>query len=149
MGPIELADTVGLDICLSVAEILSSHLGGTIPETLQDRVSTGNLGKKSGRGFFEYKKGKAIKPKQDKNQRIPEDIQDRLIFRLLNECVACLNEGVVEDMDQLDAGIIFGTGFAPFRGGPMHFNNARGLGDQIKRLEFLEQTYGERFKKNE
>lgn len=149
MGPIELADTVGLDICLSVAEILSSHLGGTVPEILKDRVSTGNLGKKSGRGFFEYKKGKVVKPKQDKNQRIPEDIQDRLIFRLLNECVACLNEGVVENMDQLDAGIIFGTGFAPFRGGPMHFNNARGLSDQIKRLEFLEQTYGERFKKNE
>ena len=84
MGPIELADTVGLDICLSVAEILSSHLGGEVPNVLKDRVSTGNLGKKSGRGFYEYRKGKAIKPKQDSNARLPEDLQDRLIFRLLN-----------------------------------------------------------------
>ncbi len=149
MGPIELADTVGLDICLSVAEILSSHLGGKVPDVLKDRVATGNLGKKTGRGFYEYRKGKAIKPKQDSNDRLPEDLQDRLIFRLLNECAACLREGVVEDTDQLDAGIIFGTGFAPFRGGPMHYIHAKGLGDQIKRLEFLEQTYGERFRKDE
>lgn len=149
MGPIELADTVGLDICLSVAEILSRHLGGEIPDNLRDRIATGNLGKKTGRGFYEYKKGKVVKPKQDKNQRISEDIQDRLIFRLMNESVACLREGVVEDMDQLDAGIIFGTGFAPFRGGPMHYNQAKGLAEQIKRLEFLAQTYGDRFQKDD
>ncbi|MCK4951523.1 MAG: hypothetical protein KAS48_06870, partial [Gammaproteobacteria bacterium] len=99
--------------------------------------------------FYEYRKGKAVKPKQDSNDRLPEDLQDRLIFRLLNESAACLREGVVEDTDQLDAGIIFGTGFAPFRGGPMHYVKAKGLEDQIKRLEFLEQTYGERFRKDE
>ena len=68
------------------------------------------------------------------------------MLRLINEAVACLREGVVEDKDLLDAGIIFGTGFAPFRGGPMHHMSLMGESTLYKRLVELEEKYGPRFK---
>jgi 3-hydroxyacyl-CoA dehydrogenase/enoyl-CoA hydratase/3-hydroxybutyryl-CoA epimerase len=125
MGPITLADTVGLDICLSVATILSDTLGGTVPLLLQRHVEDKRLGKKTGKGFYEWKKGKPVKPDSD-DKSPPANLADRLILRMLNESVACLREGIVEDADLLDAGIIFGTGFAPFRGGPMQYIKDRG-----------------------
>jgi 3-hydroxyacyl-CoA dehydrogenase / enoyl-CoA hydratase / 3-hydroxybutyryl-CoA epimerase len=63
----------------------------------------------------------------------------------LNEAVACLREGVVESADLLDAGVIFGTGYAPFRGGPMHTIYSGGLEQQRRRLEALEQRHGGKF----
>ena len=146
MGPIELADTVGLDICLKVAEILSKDMSITIPERLSRLVEKGQLGKKSGRGFYEFKNGKIIKPAIPKDYTAPTDIRDRLLLRLLNEAVACLHDKVVEDTNFGDAGIIFGTGFAPFRGGPFHYINDRGHEQILKILQHLEQRYGERFK---
>ncbi len=145
MGPIHLADTVGLDICLSVAEILSKHLGGEVPQRLRDLVNAGYLGVKSGRGFYEYKKGKPQKPKTDKEYTPPNDLTDRLMFRLFNECVACLREGVVEDADLLDTGVIFGTGFAPFRGGPVNYLQNSGVGAMQSKLKELAGRYGSRF----
>lgn len=146
MGPIELSDTVGLDICLSVAEILSKRLGGEVPRMLRDRVVSGNLGRKSGRGFYEYKKGKAIKPKADVESQTLKEIEARLILRMLNEVVQCYRENVVESEDLLDAGIIFGTGFAPFRGGPIHYMKNAGIGEQKTQLAKLEEHYGKRFR---
>ncbi len=144
MGPIELADTVGLDICLHVAEILSQELGGEVPEKLRTMVAAGQLGRKSGEGFYKYKKGKPLKP-SDTGTPPPDDLTDRMILRFVNEAMACLREGVVEDEDLLDAGIIFGTGFAPFRGGPMNYTAQCGH-DQLKqRLDHLQQGHGERF----
>ncbi len=144
MGPIELADTVGLDICLHVAEILSQELGGEVPEKLRSMVAAGQLGRKSGEGFYKYKKGKPLKP-SDTGTPPPDDLTDRMILRFVNEAMACLREGVVEDEDLLDAGIIFGTGFAPFRGGPMNYTAKCGR-DQLKqRLDHLQQEHGERF----
>ncbi len=145
MGPVELADTVGLDICLSVAEILAQRLGGGVPDTLRDRVLAGNLGRKSERGFYEWRKGKPVRGKPARDYRPPADLQDRLMLRLLNEAVASLREGVVGDADLLDAGVIFGTGFAPFRGGPLH--HARHTGPEALRaqLEELAERHGERF----
>jgi len=146
MGPILLADTVGLDICLSVAEILAEQLhGATVPERLRELVASGRLGRKSGRGFYEYKGGKSDKAKLDKDEKIAPEITDRLMFRYFNEAVACLREEVVADADLLDAGMIFGTGFAPFRGGPMHYVNKTGLPRGRQRLEELEHVYGARF----
>jgi 3-hydroxyacyl-CoA dehydrogenase/enoyl-CoA hydratase/3-hydroxybutyryl-CoA epimerase len=145
MGPIQLADTVGLDICLSVAEILAKQLHGTVPERLRDLVTAGHLGRKSGQGFYKYKEGKPVKAKPDKEDKIAPEITDRLMFRYFNEAVACLREGVVADADLLDAGMIFGTGFAPFRGGPMHYIDKTGLPSGRQRLEELEHVYGERF----
>lgn len=145
MGPIELADTVGLDICLHVAQNLSQHMDIEVPERLQKMVEAGFLGKKSGRGFYQFKDGKPIKEKPDKEYTPPVDVQDRLILRMLNEAVACLREQVVESADYGDAGIIFGTGFAPFRGGPFHFIEFRGTAQLLKMLEQLQQRYGPRF----
>ena len=145
MGPIELADTVGLDICLSVAKILSQHMDVEVPKVLQDKIDRKLLGKKTGRGFYKFRKGKPVKPKVNKNYTPPTDLQDRLIMRMLNEIVACLRDGVVDTGDLADAGIIFGTGFAPFRGGPVNYIHDRGAQQLQKLLENLSHRYGERF----
>ena len=150
MGPILLADTVGLDICLSVANILADQLNMRVPPVLNETVEQGHLGKKSGQGFYQYKQGKPQK-KSAKQLKSPDDekrseIEDRLILRLLNECIASLREGVVEDADLLDAGMIFATGFAPFTGGPMQYMETRGRDAVLQRLSELEDKFGERFK---
>lgn len=146
MGPIELADTVGLDICLKVAEILSVNMDIEIPEVLRNKVSQKKLGLKSGEGFYRFEKGKPVKPEPDENYTAPADLQDRLIMRMLNEVVACLHDQVVDNDDMADAGIIFGTGFAPFRGGPVHYIHDRGAEQLEKLLDKLSHTHGERFK---
>jgi len=146
MGPVQLADTVGLDICLHVAEILASHFNAEVPESLKKRVADGNLGRKSGRGYYEYKKGKPVKSKAGADNWNMEEISNRLIDRLLNESVSCVREQVVENDDLLDAGMIFGTGFAPFRGGPMHHVDAVGAEKIYQQLQSLEKLRGERFK---
>jgi len=146
MGPIELADTVGLDICLKVAENLSQTMDIGVPERLRNLVNTKKLGKKTGKGFYEFKKGKPVKPAIAKDYTAPTDLSDRLILRLVNEAVACLRDNVVESSDMLDAGVIFGTGFAPFRGGPMCYAENRGIEQLIKLLENLDSRYGSRFK---
>ena len=145
MGPIRLADTVGLDICLSVAEILSKHLGGEVPQRLRQLVDAGKLGVKSGEGFYKYENGKPVKTEDNTAYQAAEDITDRLMFRLFNECVACLNEKVVADEDLLDTGVIFGTGFAPFRGGPMHYMHKAGIDTMSATIKQLNDRYGERF----
>jgi len=147
MGPIFLADTVGLDICLSVAEILGAALGLDVPEALRKKVEAGELGVKSGQGFYQYQNGKQVKTKTaaDGSSHQAEDIADRLVLQMLNESIACLREAVIEDKDMLDVGMIFGTGFAPFLGGPMHYMEQRGRQDIIDRLKELEGKYGNQF----
>ena len=145
MGPVELADSVGLDICLHVAEVLASHFNAEIPKRLQQLVATGRLGRKSGRGFYEYRKGKPVKPKAPGSDAQLEEITDRLMLRLLNEAVSCVREQVVGSSDLLDAGMIFGTGFAPFRGGPMHHIRSTGPAALQARLQQYTSRYGERF----
>jgi len=145
MGPIELADTVGLDICLAALEKLSATTGAKVPEKLKEYVSRGELGRKTGKGFYQYNKGKVIKPKPATKETIPSDVTDRLILRLLNESVACLREGIVDSADHLDAGCIFGFGFPPFRGGPITYARTQGGANLLKQLEELESRYGNRF----
>ncbi len=146
MGPITLADSVGIDICLSVAQKLSETMDVTVPAILLKKVDDKNLGIKTGRGFYRYQKGKAVKESLPDSYKSPDDLTDRMIFRLLNEAVACLREGVVEDADLLDAGVIFGTGFAPFRGGPMQYIRDSGTMQMKQRLEGLSNAHGVRFK---
>lgn len=121
MGPIELADTVGLDICLSVAEKISETDDQAVPSVLKQLVGQQKLGRKNKQGFYQWKKGKALKPKSTKPHPPLSDLADRMIMRLIEEAQQCLDEGVVENAELLDAGVIFGTGFAPFTGGPMHY----------------------------
>jgi len=144
MGPVELADTVGLDICHSVAENLSSAYGTSVPPVLGEYVEANKLGKKTGRGFYQYKKGKPVKDK-DANLGDQKMIQNRLIYRLLNESAACIDEKIVDDRNLLDAGIIFGTGFAPFRGGPLNHSLQEGLEAITESMKQYGSTYGERF----
>ena len=143
MGPIRLADTVGLDICLSVATILSKHYPVEVPARLSELVAAGHLGRKSGQGFYDYRS--VEKGKSAASRGVNEEITSRIMLRLLNEAVACRREGVVADADMLDAGVVFGTGFAPFRGGPMHHIAATGAAPLLARLQELADRYGRRF----
>ena len=143
-GPIELADTVGLDVALHVGEVLSAAFGTPRPAVLEPLVAAKKLGRKSGEGFYVWRDGKPVKPSA--TGPVPEDLADRLILPMLNEAAACLRQGIVADEDLLDAGVIFGTGFAPFRGGPLHYARHRGIGAIVARLEELAARYGARFK---
>jgi 3-hydroxyacyl-CoA dehydrogenase/enoyl-CoA hydratase/3-hydroxybutyryl-CoA epimerase len=145
MGPIELADTVGLDVALSVGRELGPFLGLELPDEIAGKVEGGKRGKKDGQGFYTWKDGKPEKPKVDPGYRAPADLEDRLILPMLNEAVACLHDDVVADADLLDAGVIFGTGFAPFRGGPIQYIRTAGAGVLREKLAALAQTHGARF----
>jgi 3-hydroxyacyl-CoA dehydrogenase/enoyl-CoA hydratase/3-hydroxybutyryl-CoA epimerase len=147
MGPIELADTVGLDICKSVANILSTALAMPLPDYLKE-LSDKKLGKKTGEGFYKYKANKAVKNK-NASYANTQEVQDRLVLRLLNEATACLREGLVEDKDLIDAGVIFGTGFAPFRGGPLEYIKTQGVDELSQTLAALKTKFGDRFEKDE
>jgi 3-hydroxyacyl-CoA dehydrogenase/enoyl-CoA hydratase/3-hydroxybutyryl-CoA epimerase len=145
MGPIELIDTVGLDVALSVGKELGPFLNLELPQGIADKVEGGKRGKKDGQGFYVWKDGKPEKPGVDANYHAPDDLEDRLVLPMLNEAVACLHDGVVADADLLDAGVIFGTGFAPFRGGPIQYIRATGAGVLREKLEALAHTHGARF----
>ena len=144
VGPIELADNVGLDVVLHVSKILGAEMDGPVPKKLAGMVEAGELGRKTGRGFYQWQDGKAVKPPRDP-AKVPTDIEDRLVLAMVNEAVSCLSDGVVTDADLLDAGVIFGTGFAPFRGGPINYARERGLDDVKSSLERLASEHGERF----
>jgi 3-hydroxyacyl-CoA dehydrogenase/enoyl-CoA hydratase/3-hydroxybutyryl-CoA epimerase len=123
MGPIELADTVGLDICAHVGRILGFSADGSRLERL---VAANKLGKKTGEGFYVWKDGKPVKTEKPYDKRDLERIGRELVEPLIRECEKCLAEGIVESADLVDAGVIFGTGFAPFRGGPLHYRASAG-----------------------
>ncbi len=145
MGPIELVDTVGLDVAAGVGAELSPFLGLQVPEALASQAEPGKRGKKDGQGLYRWEEGKAVKPELPDGYQAPEDLQDRLVLPLLNEAVACLHDGVVADADLLDAGVIFGTGFAPFRGGPIQHIRDTGPEVLLERLRQLQSRHGERF----
>lgn len=121
MGPIELVDTVGLDICLAVGKKLVTYFDGVLPARLEKLVAEGKLGRKTGEGFYVYKNGKPVKKQVTIDAIKAASIADRLVRCMIREAEACLKEKVVADSDLLDAGMIFGTGFAPFRGGLMFY----------------------------
>jgi len=117
MGPAELADTVGLDICLAAGQALAR--GATsVPAVLASKVQAGQLGKKTGQGIYRWRDGKAVKGEPD---AYDQQLVDSLIEPYLREAQAVVAEGIVADADLVDAGLIFGTGFAPFRGGPLNY----------------------------
>lgn len=145
MGPIELADTVGLDICQAVASELIAAFGGEDNGVILSRVEQGKLGRKSGEGFYKWVKGKAQKQPVP-NGYVSQDVADRMIFAMLNECVQCLAEGIVTDAESLDMGMIYGTGFSPFLGGPIQYIKSLGQAECEKRLNELTEPDRPRFK---
>ena len=124
MGPAELADTVGLDICLAAGRALARNVSSEadVPEILANKVALGHLGKKTGQGIYRYVEGKPVKGQPDSYGK---ELIEALIEPYLAEAKQVLEEGIVADADLIDAGLIFGTGFAPFRGGPLHYLNDR------------------------
>jgi 3-hydroxyacyl-CoA dehydrogenase/enoyl-CoA hydratase/3-hydroxybutyryl-CoA epimerase len=122
MGPIELADTVGLDICLHAGKQLAkkdaSGKEPEAPQILLDKVALGHLGRKTGQGIYRWENNKPVKGQPGVHD---ERLVQALIQPYLDETKAVLAEGIVPDAELIDAGLIFGTGFAPFRGGPLHY----------------------------
>ena len=141
MGPIELADVVGLDVIASVGNVLNAQAMVAPPPALTLLIDQKKLGSKTGEGFYRWERGKAVKPPLD-SLAVPVDLQDRLILALVNEAVSVLREGIVDDADLIDGGAIFGAGFAPFRGGPIHYARERGVGEVVARLRQLAAQYG-------
>jgi len=121
MGPVELADTVGLDVGLGVMGTLGGEEAAEDAKVLKSYVDQGKLGKKSGEGFYKWAKGRAVKDDDAVEGVNLVTLGDELMAPYFEECRACLADGIVEDRDALDAGMVFGTGFAPFRGGPLYY----------------------------
>ncbi len=142
MGPLKLADMVGLDVCLAAGSVLAGAHGAEIPGALAEAVEAGNLGRKTGRGFYHWKNGEA---RRLHGRKPPQDCGDRLVLSMVREAVHCLHEGLVERADWIDAGLILGTGFAPFTGGPLQLVRQRGMETVRRRLEVLEKRCGPRF----
>ena len=149
MGPIELADQVGLDICLDVGDMLRSKFGDLLPPTpawLREKVAKGELGRKTGKGFYLWKDGKADKAPGMVSATPPSpEMTDRLVLPMSNVCVAALREGIVDNADAVDGAMIFGTGYAPFRGGPLNYARTRGADNVVSALRTLAAKYGGRF----
>ncbi len=163
MGPLELLDVVGIDVALDVSSTLSplARQKTPSPELFQKMVAAGFKGQKSGRGFYHWSDGKrgepAELPKVDGEPRPLtleawesgnesfDPIQQRLMFAMINEARKCLAEQVVAEPWMVDLGMVLGTGFAPFRGGPMQCLERWGEAEVIARLKTLEATCGERF----
>lgn len=116
IGPFALMDAVGLDICLNIGDGLEDFVGCKVPVILREMVAKGKLGIKSKKGFYKY--DKIGNPKLGK-AKPNVAVADRLIFQIVKEAEKCLKEGIVNDFQAINLGMVFGTGFAPFRGGPL------------------------------
>ena len=130
MGPLTLADTVGLDIALAAGRSLAGNTAtSSVPRCLQERVDAGQLGKKTGQGFYTWKEGKASGPgslprvHQGPVSESARALAEALVAPLVARTQELVTSGLVADADLADAGVIFGTGFAPFRGGPLHWHS--------------------------
>lgn len=156
MGPLELLDQVGLDVAQHVASSLTSILRGLepVPETLSAMVESGQLGKKSNVGFYEYTKGKKGKPLSSGNETVggggfADDgltaIQRRLVYPMLMESIRCLEENVVQQPWAIDLAMVLGTGFAPHRGGPLHVVDQIGPDVVLSNAKRLSELSGDRF----
>jgi 3-hydroxyacyl-CoA dehydrogenase/enoyl-CoA hydratase/3-hydroxybutyryl-CoA epimerase len=155
MGPLRLSDEVGLDVAQHVAKDLESRLAKPVPlhDTLEQMIAKGWLGKKSGRGFYVFE-GSSEKPaddlaflQHDGVARTQDDgtLLDRMVLIMVNEAARCLEEGVVGSPEDVDFGMIFGTGFAPFRGGPLRHADSIGAAEIVKRLRRLQETVAPHF----
>ena len=158
MGPATLLDEVGLDVGVKVAKILYAAFGERMkPPPLFEKVTEGNrYGKKTGKGIYLYEQGgkkRVPDPElftklgiKENASAVPDDmIVKRLIYLMVNEASRCLEEGLVRDVSDIDVGMIFGTGFAPFRGGLLRYADSVGPEAIVSELEILAKNLGPRF----
>ncbi|MEM7146656.1 MAG: 3-hydroxyacyl-CoA dehydrogenase NAD-binding domain-containing protein [Verrucomicrobiota bacterium] len=152
MGPLRLLDEIGLDVALHVAKTLATSFPGRmpIPPGIEEQVARGRLGRKSGSGFYSYHRKstpEAYLPTHtpERHHDDPVPLAQRLVFPLLNEAARALDEKVVASPDDLDFAMIMGTGFAPFRGGPLRYADVLGPATIVSALEKLQSVHGDRF----
>ena len=146
MGPIELSDMVGLDVGWAVGQELAAARPGTpVPRRLQQLIEAKQFGKKTGKGFYTWVRGKPVKGATRNDGTDLASLADRLVLPALNEAVACVREGIVADADLCDAGLVFGTGFAPHLGGPIGTIHARGKETWLRIMAELRAAHGARF----
>jgi 3-hydroxyacyl-CoA dehydrogenase/enoyl-CoA hydratase/3-hydroxybutyryl-CoA epimerase len=157
MGPVELIDEVGIDVGTKVAHILNEAFGARMDVApVNDKlVQAGYLGKKNGKGFYQYENGKrgdltpniyellGVKPENGKVS--DEEIVERCVLPMINEATRCLDEQIVASPEEVDLGMIMGTGFPPFRGGLMRYADELGAQTIVDRLRKYAEKYGSRF----
>ena len=146
MGPIELADTVGLDVGLAVGTELHKP-GNPQPKKIQELVAAKKLGKKTGEGFYKWADGRPQKSQGSGTVDLTP-LWMRMTLPAVNEAISCVREGIVADSDLCDAGVIFGTGFAPHRGGPLNYLKSAGRDKLGAEMQTLEAKHGGRFAKD-
>lgn len=130
MGPLRLLDEVGLDVASHVAATMGETFGArfALPVCIKGHLASGNLGKKSGRGFYPYEKGEpvvAMRPDLPVTALSRSAIAEQLAGLMSREAALCLDEGIALDADDIDFAMVMGTGFAPFRGGPLEYARGR------------------------
>ncbi len=165
MGPLRLMDEVGLDVGNHVARDLSQRLPGSMPPdgatglTITKMIEKGWLGRKAGNGFYSYAKGKKDQALPSLNAEISsvyqpkmagqaddDTLRDRMVLVMVNEGARVLEEGVVDAPEDVDFGMIMGTGWAPFRGGPLRYADTRGLPEVVRRLDELAASAGAHYR---
>ena len=119
MGPIELSDQVGLDVCLDVGTVLG--IGPGAEKLLKSKCDDKKLGRKTGSGFYDWSENRAVRSRQPLEPKHSDDIARHMLAPMVEECIKAVQEGVVDSSDDADAGMIFGTGFPGFRGGPINW----------------------------
>jgi len=119
MGPIELSDQVGLDVCLDVGTVLG--IGPGAEKLLMSKCNDKTLGRKTGSGFYNWSENRAVRSREPLEPKLSDDIARLMLAPMVDECKKAVQEGVVESSDDADAGMIFGTGFPSFRGGPINW----------------------------
>ena len=121
LGPLEWADVLGLDYCRQLSETLAKVSPILVPELLVDMIKAGKLGRKNGTGFYRYRHGRMLKPERAQWNGNIAALQDKLVNQMSEEAALCLEQGIIENPDLLDAAVVFGAGFPAFRGGPLQY----------------------------
>jgi len=148
MGPMCLLDEVGIDVASHVAKTLAAHYADrlVVPGALGKMIQAGMLGRKTGRGFYLHKKGKSPQPNPEAaalagtgpaSALSRKELEERMVLLMVNEAARCLEEKVVADPADVDFAMIMGTGFAPFRGGPLRYADTIGAAALVARMDRL------------